>query len=138
MLVLTLAGTLFYGENIAKAASTVRGSLNGYGRSGSISTDSTSATATTTFGRGNALIKAESTVYYWRDKAYYKSKMTASSNAGGVAATAGKCIGGADVIGGKGKHECSYDNGTYKSGGWASMAFQQNSRIVGTCWGTYT
>lgn len=30
------------------------------------------------------------------------------------------------------------DNGTYKSGGWASMAFQQNSRIVGTCWGTYT
>ena len=48
----------------------------------------------------------------------------ASSNAGGVAATAGKCIGGADVIGGKGKHECSYDNGTYK--------WKPNNTTIGT------
>lgn len=40
--------------------------------------------------------------------------MSGSSTTGGVSATAVKYIGGADVVGGKGKHFCSYDNGQFK------------------------
>lgn len=94
----------------AMAASTVSGSLNGFGCYGSISTNSTSAYATTTFGRGGANIKVSATVYYWNGSKYYKTSMTGSNTAGGAGATATKKIGGADVIGGKGTHYAAYDS----------------------------
>lgn len=94
----------------AMAASTVSGSLNGFGCYGSISTDSTSAHATTTFGRGGANIKVSATVYYWSGDFYYETSMTGSNTAGGAGATATKKIGGADVVGGKGTHYAAYDS----------------------------
>lgn len=115
-IVLTLAGAISmasFGTN-AMAASTVTGNLNGIVCYGSISTNNTSAYATTTFGRSNSTIKTSATVYYWWKDKYYKTKVSNSNTAGGAGATAKKKIGGADVVGGKGTHFVKYDS--YKWG----------------------
>ena len=109
---LALAGAVSmacFGTN-AMAASTVNGNLNGYGCHGSVSKDSNSAWATTTFSLPNSsTIKVSATVYYWWKDKYYKTNATASNTVGGACAKAQKLIGGSDVIGGKGTHYVSYD-----------------------------
>lgn len=104
-----IVGMACFGTS-AKAASTVSDTLNGYSCFGSITTDSTSAHGTTTFGRGSGNIKVSATVYYWFGSTYYKTMMTGSNTSGGAGATATKKIGGADVIGGKGTHYVGYDS----------------------------
>lgn len=113
MMALALSGVIITGGNTAKAASSVKGNLNGCDCYGCITIDGTSANATTTYGRGNSSIRATATVYYWHKNKYYKSSMTSSNSAGGAGATATKKIGGADVIGGKGRHRVSYDAYTW-------------------------
>lgn len=93
----------------AAAKSSVSGKLNGYAYRGSIDKDSVSATAVTTFGRGNSWITAKAEVFYWNDSDYFMTPASNSASAGGTSATAKKKIGGADVVAGRGTHRVSYD-----------------------------
>ena len=103
-----LLGVAASGTDVA-AKSTVKGKLNGYAYRGSIDTDNVSATAVTTFGRGNSSIKAKAEVYYWSGSLYYVTTASNSASAGGTSARAKKKIGGADVVAGRGIHSVSYD-----------------------------
>lgn len=97
-----------FGGTTAKAASSVSGTLNGAACSGRVSTNSTSAIATTTYGRGNSTIKAIAKVYYKKGTKYYNTTSSANSSAGGATATAAKKVSGATVVGGSGMHGVVY------------------------------
>lgn len=94
------------------AASSASGNIDGTPCSASITTNSSGATASTTYSR-NAEIKATATVYYWFGTYYYYSTASNSSTAGGTSATASKKLGGSEVVGGKGSHYIKYEAYTW-------------------------
>ena len=96
------------GTDVA-AKSSVSGKLGGFGYHGGISTNSTSATAVTNFGRGNSVIKVSAEIFYWSYGRYYKTSASNSASVGGASATAKKKMAWADVAGGRGTHSVSYD-----------------------------
>ncbi|MDY6352661.1 MAG: hypothetical protein SPL57_06430 [Lachnospiraceae bacterium] len=92
-------------------SSYVSASLNGYSCTGSISVNFQSATAVTTFSRGNSKIFATAIVYCYKGtkKVSYKSG-PASSTAGGTSATAYKITSEEEVYAGRGIHQAGYDS----------------------------
>ena len=104
----------------AMAQNPATGSLNGFTCYGKVSTDSDSATAMTTCGRGSIDIRATAIVYYWFGNKYYNSIMYNSNSNSGATAVAKKKLGGAQVIGGQGEHYVAFDshqwNPTTKTG----------------------
>lgn len=78
--------------------------LDGYEVSGSVSTNSNSATAVTYYSRPGT-IQATATVYGLYGRVHFSDRSeTNTSPAGGASATAYIQVSGASVIGGKGDH----------------------------------
>ena len=114
-LVLAMSLILGYSKVVALAATSVKGSIGGISVSGALTMNTTSATASTSFGSGGGTIYATATVYYWFGTMYYKSEVGPNeSTAGGASATATKKLGGADVVGAKGQHKVKWQAYTWE------------------------
>lgn len=97
-----------------KAASTVTGTLNGGACRGTISYNSTSATAATSWDHSGGTRTV--TVYAYYTNAYGITHSSASNIAysGGISATATRSTGyTSPVIGGRGIHKVTYQSGAY-------------------------
>ena len=125
LVALGLALTLFlsYGNVTTLAASSVSGNVDGMTVSGSVSMDSSSATAVTSYARGGGTIYATATVYYWWGLDCYEISVGPNTaSAGGVSAKATKAHGGGEVVAGKGTHKLV----------WGAYTWRPADTVVGT------
>lgn len=105
----------FMPKMTAFAASTVTGDVGGFTVTGTISRNSTSATANTSFALPSNWCSAKATVYYQHAGVIYYTEATDSTTqSGGVSATATAHITTAvSVLGAKGTHSLSYSGYTW-------------------------
>ena len=90
------------------AASSVSGSLGGQVVKGSVTKDTTSATAKTTCTR-SASVSTVVTIYYTSGGVKYYSTETVSTSGGTATATVSRRVDGATVKGAKGNHSVYFD-----------------------------
>ncbi len=95
------------------AGSSVSGTCAGTPAYGRITTNSTSATATTTYARSSATIVAKAHVFYSRDKVTLGTQAEATNSSGGISVTAVKKTASGIVTGGKGYHTVTCSGSTW-------------------------
>lgn len=125
---LSLSLVLGYGNVTTLAATTVKGTLDGGEVVGRLTKDSSSATASTSYGRGGGYTYATATVYYWWGAQYYKTTVGPNfNNMGGVSAKAVKKLGGAEVIGAKGVHKVVWGAYTWTPANTTTGTIKENA-----------
>ncbi len=106
----------FMPKMTAFAASTITGNVGGFTVTGTISRNSTSATASTSFALPSNWCSAKATLYYqYAGVIYYTEATDSTTQSGGVSATATAHINNAavSVLGAKGTHSLSYSGYTW-------------------------
>lgn len=97
----------------AEAASSMSGSLCGSKISAWVSTSDNAATAVTQWSYSGGSRYAKATVYYWLGSNYYYSTISMTDGMNTASAYIAKKLGGAQVVGGSGKHKVTYEAYTW-------------------------
>ena len=109
---------------VVNAEPTATGGVDGTNANGSVSYNSSSATAVTTYSRTGATIEATATAYYLLGNVIYQYKgNTSTASMGGTSATATMPSNGDKVIGAKGFHHVRYGSGEWEATTDAGLTF---------------